>query len=244
MRWDCRRAPPTPHTSSYHLSNESLTLMQLYRSNDYSWLDRLSMVANIFHQYPTALDMSLSHNGTDDQLPGGSPSIVTGDGQSVQSMSFLVSTFLVFDIMASASLKRDPILGNHETLIIQHAHMIETISGCDAQVFLAMLSTTRLAIWKHTMLAQRHLDVMELANRASVIKSLLMECLYRCSASARSHLTTIFSHATLIYLHVTVSGAHVGLPGLQDHVNIVLSSILDYMAFSSDDLKTSLGRLV
>lgn len=164
--------------SRHHLSNESLTLMQLYRSNDYSWLDRLSMVANIFHQYPTALNMSLSRNNTDDQLQRESPSVVIGDDQSVQTMSFLVSTFLIFDITASASLKRDPILENHETLIIQHSHMIETISGCDAQIFLAMLSTTRLAIWKHTMLAQRHPDVVELANRASVIKSLLMECLY------------------------------------------------------------------
>ena len=163
---------------------------------------------------------------------------------SPENTSFLVSTFLVFDIISSASLNTAPTFQYHKALVTQHANMIETVSGCNAEVLLAILDVTKLALWKQSKLRSKRLDILELALPASTIKHRLVSSLMKGNGSSSAYLTPVYTHAALIYLLVSMSGAHTSLPGLQDHISALLNLVSDGLSLSTCDVKAYLAGMV
>ena len=101
---------------------------------------------------------------------------------------------------------------------------VTQVSGCQPWVLQQILETTNLRMWKLSALAAGSLNVVELANKASVIRHAIE---HRQSVnepdgdgtgSAVLQITEVFATAAVIYLHTTTSGAY---PGVSDIRNAV-----------------------
>lgn len=225
-------------------NHESNSALQHYRDDFQAWSTTLGAVSTILSQQ---LDRTPDHlPGTSGRLQSALQSATNEIycNNSSENMSFMVSTFLFFDIISSASLNTSPSLQNHKPLVTCHARMIETVSGCDPDVLLAILDITKLALWKKSMLECRKLDIMELALQASTIKNRLLDSLIKGEGSSSRYLTPVYTHAALIYLLISMSGAHTTLPGLQDHISAILSLISEGITLSTVGTKAYLTGII
>ena len=107
-------------------------------------------------------------------------------------------------------------------------------TGCDEWVIDQLLKIIELKHWKDTMQAKKQLSVLELATRATEIKTRLESEVGKISKGIEGSfvgllehhskhgsviVTQVWAYATLVYLHVIVSGSNPELPDIHNNVS-------------------------
>jgi len=119
------------------------------------------------------------------------------------------------------------------SLSISHIPM-HRFTGCDEWVIDQLLKIIELKHWKDTMQAKKQLSVLELATRATEIKTRLESEVGKISKGIEGSfvgllehhskhgsviVTQVWAYATLVYLHVIVSGSNPELPDIHNNVS-------------------------
>ncbi|KAH8819767.1 fungal-specific transcription factor domain-containing protein [Xylogone sp. PMI_703] len=159
--------------------------------------------------------------------------------------SLLLSSFLWFDILATASTRSKPFLGiNHLALLETNGVSVENIMGCENWVLAHIFRIGQLDRWKKESESNFALSISELVKRGSEIEGTIQKRLcdhanqktiqsatLPCGAwrnigeYVRPVITNIFALAALTYLHVVISGANPDIPEIRDSVSRTISAL-------------------
>jgi hypothetical protein len=148
---------------------------------------------------------------------------------------FLVSVFVWFDILASASTRSKPFLEDN----VQYLGNIELdkVMGCESSVMILISKISQLEEWKREMQRAGRLSIVELSSRGSDIGMLLNHQLAtqtilpttlvfgNSPGKYVSTITRIFAYAALTYLHTVVSGPYPELPEIKASVSMTIAAL-------------------
>ncbi|KAF1359035.1 hypothetical protein EJ07DRAFT_122398, partial [Lizonia empirigonia] len=152
------------------------------------------------------------------------------------ALKFLIGSFIIFDIIASASTRSAPFLPlNHVRVIDDLGILLEPFVGFQNSVMELLLEVVTLDKWKNEARSVSKLSIVDLAKRGDGIlarlrqklaatgKPLLAQASYNSPSSpaqAPTHpiISKIFILATITYLHVVVSGPYPAVPEIANSV--------------------------
>ena len=185
---------------------------------------------------------------------------------SAEQSAFTFSTalLLIDDIIASTVLQEQPRLLEYHSSLLTSADSeaccidLEAVVGCQNWVFVLIGQIATLDAGKQVCKQAGDLDVMELVQRATVIKKTLTHCLanvenappkpkaegsilldvltpeycqsVRAHANQKSMVTCVWAHAALCYLFVVVSGWQPGSAEVRYHVERIIELISHEMS--------------
>ncbi|KAF1836435.1 hypothetical protein BDW02DRAFT_546039 [Decorospora gaudefroyi] len=142
------------------------------------------------------------------------------------ALKFLVGSFIVFDIIGSASTRSAPLLPlNHVRVVDDLGILLEPLVGFPNSVMELLLEVVTLDRWKNEARSVSKLSIVDLAKRGDGIQARLQQKL--AAAGKPSSLTQapthpivskIFLLATITYLHVVVSGPYPAVPEIANSV--------------------------
>jgi hypothetical protein len=153
------------------------------------------------------------------------------------AISFLLGSFISFDIISCASTRSSSFLELDHKLTLERAGIrLETLMGCRNWAMILIFEISLLDDWKKEAEKAHKLSIIELAKRGGQIEERLREKLADIddtpptgtslgntygmfSASTHTEITKIFALSAMIYLHVVMSGAHPELPEIKESVS-------------------------
>ena len=156
------------------------------------------------------------------------------------AVKVLLSTFIVFDILACASTRSTPSLElDHKVVLNALAMDLERLFGYATWLLVLLLEVVLLDNWKKEAEKDRKLSMVELVQRGAKIESLLQQKLRDLDATfplgshqlensgttstdftaTQTEITRIFALSVLTYLHVVVSGPYPNLPEITESVS-------------------------
>lgn len=243
------------HWQHFEIAVLSFDNWQTHLSACISLFEGLMKTANVLE--PTC--PSSSYTGVLSSLgpPKIVPSVKDLEVPSAEQAAFRFSTTLLLfdDIIASTVLRQAPRLYHYHRSLLGRSGIppvleLDTIIGCQNWVMISIGEISALDAWKKDHQLTGSLDVMELVQRATTIKSFLKSNLthYETSeiqspnketvrlglpeldsfgsstllADQKVFISKVWAHAALLYLHIVVSGWQPANTGIQEHVGEVI----------------------
>ncbi|KAF9223695.1 hypothetical protein BS17DRAFT_880306 [Gyrodon lividus] len=161
-----------------------------------------------------------------------------------ESLRFIIKTSLWFDVLASATLLRQPKFLNvirdlfapqaaffdGEPAIPMREHSMMSVMGCENHIVLALAEIASLANWKDTHIRAGNLSVPELVRRGLKIEMILknpssyefdttMDPTEGQRAHQRRLTSEVFRASAHVYLHSVISGDFPQCPEIIEAVN-------------------------
>ncbi|KAE9379910.1 hypothetical protein N431DRAFT_521727 [Stipitochalara longipes BDJ] len=176
------------------------------------------------------------------------------------AVSFLLGSFVSFDIIAAASSRSYPILQvDHRRVLEQLGIDLKYLTACENWVMILIFEISRLDDWKSKAEKAHNLSIVELAKRGGEIREYLQRRLADIDLrrrladidnvpstkpspsdvskfrSRRNHLETtkIFALSAMTYLNVVLSGANPNLPEIAESVS---DTIAAFKAMNDPDM--------
>lgn len=158
-----------------------------------------------------------------------------------ESIRFIIKTSIWFDVLASATLVRTPIMldvvrelydPNYSEAWIDDVPMspyeqfsMMSVMGCENHIVLALAEIAALAAWKDGNQTENKLSVPELVKRGQRIEEILKkpssdECPDQSErARQRRYTSEVFRASAHVYLHSVISGDYPQCPEIIEAVN-------------------------
>ncbi|KAH0833230.1 hypothetical protein J3R83DRAFT_12290 [Lanmaoa asiatica] len=171
-----------------------------------------------------------------------------------ESLRFIIKTSMWFDVLASATLVREPyflevireLFGpqtaffDDEPVVSATEYSMMSVMGCENHIVLALAEIASLANWKEENVKSGSLSVKELVKRGHRIEEILkkpsshpyeydltVDAGEKARAQQRRLTSEVFRASAHVYLHSVISGDYPRCPEIIEAVNDTVKCLMD-----------------